>query len=96
MPKSLSNRQALEKALLDIATEYLAKPSGLLYEFEQFLMQQGITTKKYEKKRDKTIEFPPGQWRYELPKAWEVRGFKSEKEMKEFEARPDFPGWTEL
>jgi len=88
MPKSFSNREALEKALLDLATEFLAKPSGLLYELEQFLELQGISSKRYQNKRERTIEFS-GQ-------RWEILGFSSEQEMKDFENRSDFPGWDAL
>lgn len=92
MPKSLSNRQSLEKALLKLATEYVAKPSGLLLEFELFLEHQGISTKKLDKERSKRNFYPSF---LDTPR-WKIRGFRNEKEMKDFENRPDFPGWDAL
>jgi hypothetical protein len=42
MSKSLSNRQSLEKALLDVVAKHQAKLSGLLYDLETFLKIRDI------------------------------------------------------
>jgi hypothetical protein len=35
-------------------------------------------------------------WTPKREPAWKIMGFKSKKEMQEFESRPDFPGWDAL
>lgn len=95
MPRSPSNHALLVADLQALVLRYReGKFSTLLADLEEFLNSKGIGVGQHRREIEKAKEKP-----YVPPKrdpVWKIMGFKNEREMKEFEARPDFPGWDAL